>query len=67
MSHKINIAVIENYISENSMSRTAFCNKCGISMYTYKKIVNGKDFRLNALLKIARAIGVEFTDFFKGV
>ncbi len=68
MNKEVNIEPIETYMRKNLLSRTQFCKRCGISISTLNKILCGDgNYRLNALLKISRAIDVPFTDFFKVV
>lgn len=64
MSQKFNVELIENYMIENSLSRTAFCKKCGISIRTLNKIFKGERFRTTVFLKMAPVMGVRFGDFF---
>ena len=65
MLETVNLALIESYIGENFLTYAEFCKRCGISTQTFYKIrKNLSNVRLNAILKIARAINVELKDLF---
>lgn len=65
MKNKINVDMIKNYLTENKLSNTAFCKVCKISPSTLNKIISNKDnFRIIALLKIARVIKVQVHQLF---
>lgn len=64
MSDKINTEIISEYISANNITRKAFCKQCGISTATLYRIMNGKNFYLMALFKIARTIKIPIHRFF---
>ena len=64
MNNKINVDLILDYISKNNLTKKEFCRQCKISTSTLYKIINGKDFRLNALVKMARIINIELYQFF---
>ena len=61
----INKSLILNYIEEKKITISKFCDICGISKTTYYKIINGKNFVLLAIFKIARVIKVPVHNFFK--
>lgn len=54
----IKTEVIEQYLRENNLSKTKFCEICKISRSTFKKIMNNENFQLIALFKIARVLNV---------
>ena len=54
----IKTEVIENYLSENNLSKTKFCKMCKISYSTLKRIMNNENFNLIALFKIARVLNL---------
>lgn len=62
MSSKIKLSAIESYIGENFLSYTAFCEQCGISLSTYKKIRDGCKVNKIILVKIARGMNVEISE-----
>lgn len=60
MGNDINVNLIKNYLKENKMSKTKFCKLCGINFSTLNKILNNqKDFRVNALFKIAKVLNLQ--------
>ena len=65
MKNKINIEIIEKFIKENKISKTAFCKMCKISLSTLNKIMTNDDsFRIIALFKIAKVIKVQVFQMF---
>lgn len=60
-----NTQIISDYIKKNNLTQKDFCNKCNISINTYKKIITGKNFRLLSLYKIAKVINIPFHNFLK--
>lgn len=65
MNHNlINTKIIESYRKENNLSIAKFCRTCGISTSTYKRIIANKNFKLNALFKIAKIIKVPVCQIF---
>ena len=62
----INVEFLENYLKENKLSKTAFCKKCKIGTKTFEKIMSGQTtFRLVAIFRIARALGIDFRLLFQ--
>ena len=65
MKKTIKTEIIKNYILENKMSKTKFCNLCKIAPSTLNKIMaNDDNFRIIALFKIARVIKVRVHQLF---
>ncbi|MBD5632098.1 MAG: helix-turn-helix transcriptional regulator [Clostridia bacterium] len=64
-SNLINTKIIESYIRENNLTKTEFCRQCKISTSTYYRIINGKDFQLIALFKIAKTMDLKPYQFFE--
>ena len=65
MENKINIKLIEDFMHENNISKTRFCNMCKISLKLFNKIMANDDgFRIIALFKIARVIKVQVHQMF---
>ena len=65
MKSTIKIEIIENFINENKISKTAFCKMCKISPSTLKKIMNKEDnFGIIALFKIAKVIKIQVYQMF---
>ena len=55
----IKTEMIDAYMQENNLSKTAFCKMCKISTSTFKKIMaNDSNFGIIALFKIARVMGI---------
>ncbi|MBO5394465.1 MAG: hypothetical protein J6A28_00980 [Clostridia bacterium] len=61
----INYELIENFMKENSLSKTAFCKMCKISPVTFAKIM-GDEQGLTVLpvFKVAKAMGIHIKDIF---
>ena len=64
ISETLNIKLIIEYIEKNSLTRKEFCQQCKISISTFYRIINGKDFRLDALFKIAKIMNLKLYQFF---
>ena len=56
--------VIENYMKENNLSKTAFCKECKICIGSFNKIMTGQNFRLGVLFKISNATNIKLANFF---
>ena len=55
----IKTKMIEEYISDNCYSKSAFARRCKISIWILNKILNGKtNFRFTAILNIAEVMQV---------
>lgn len=57
-SKLINTRLINDYIKDNHLTKKEFCKTCKISVTTYYNIINGKDFNLLSLFRIAKTVGV---------
>lgn len=65
MGNKININLIIDFIKAKNLSKNTFCTLCKISTATLDKILAGKrNFRIIALFKIARLLGVQIYEMF---
>lgn len=65
MGNNINVNLITTYLKENKMSKTKFCKMCGINFSTLKKILNNqKNFKVNALFKIAKVLNMQVYEIF---
>lgn len=63
MKKYVKTEIIENFIKENSLSKTKFCKMCKISPSTLKKIMTeDTDFGVVALFKIARVLNVHIRE-----
>ena len=59
----INTKMIEDFITENCYSKSAFARKCKISIWVLNKILDGKtNFRFTAIMNIAEFMQVPSTD-----
>ena len=65
MKNKIKVELIENFIKDNNLSKTKFCEMCKISQSTLNKIMtNSENFRIIALFKIARVLKIQVYQMF---
>ena len=65
MKNTIRIELIENFIKENNLSKSKFCEMCKISQGTLNKIMtNSENFRIIALFKIARVLKIQVFEMF---
>ena len=65
MKNTIKNELIENFIKDNSLSKSKFCEMCKISQSTLNKIMtNSKNFRIIALFKIARVLKIQVFEMF---
>lgn len=59
----INSDKIKNYIKSNNLTPTTFCKKCGISFYSFKKIMKGScKIRIGTFLRVVKMLKVLPTD-----
>ena len=61
----IKTEVFEDYMKEHKLSKSRFCELCGISVATYNRIISRQNIRILALFKIAKVIKVEVWQMFK--
>ena len=64
MEDKLNIKIIEDYIRTNNLTIKDFCKQCNISVSTFYRIIQGKDFNLLSLFRIAKTINLPIHKFF---
>lgn len=64
MKNKFKKEIIKRYLKANKISKTKFCKLCGISRYTLEKIMNNKNYNINALFKIAKVIKTQVYQMF---
>ena len=65
MKNRIKTELIENFIKENNLSKSKFCEMCKISLSTLNKIMtNSGNFRIIALFKIARVLKIQVFEMF---
>ena len=65
MKNTIKTELIENFIKENDLSKSKFCNMCKISQSTLNKIMtNSENFRIIALFKIAKVLKIRVYQMF---
>lgn len=66
MKNEFKKEIIENYLKAKKISKTKFCKLCGISLDTLKKIMmNQRNYRTNALFKIAKVINIQVYQMFR--
>ena len=65
MKGKLNINLIFEFLNKNRLTKTEFCRQCKISPSTFYRIIKGKDFRLDALFKIAKIMNLKLHQFFE--
>ena len=66
MSNFVNTNLIIEYLKNNKLSKTKFCDICKINIKTLNKILDGYDnFNLVALLKISRVMNIDLYEIFK--
>ena len=65
MKNTIKTELIENFIKDNNLSKSKFCEMCKISQSTLNRIMtNSENFRIIALFKIARVLNNEVYKMF---
>lgn len=65
MKNTIKTELIENFIKDNNLSKSKFCEMCKISQSTLNKIItNNENFRIIALFKIARVVKIQVFEMF---
>ncbi|MCI8596421.1 MAG: helix-turn-helix transcriptional regulator [Clostridia bacterium] len=65
IDYGINVELIKQYIKENKLSVKEFCKQCKVSVSTYYKIINGKNFDLIYLYRIAKRLHLSIHEIFK--
>lgn len=61
----VNVEIIRDYMAKNRLDLKDFSAKSGVSRRVLDKILDGSaEVRLTAIIKIARAIGVNFVELF---
>lgn len=65
MKNTIKTELIENFIKDNNLSKSKFCEMCKISQSTLNKIMtNNENFRIISLFKIARFLKIQVFEMF---
>lgn len=65
MKNRIKTELIENFIKDNNLFKSKFCEMCKISQSTLNKIItNNENFRIIALFKIARVLKIQVFEMF---
>ena len=65
MKNTIKTELIENFIKDNNLSKSKFCEMCRISQSTLDKIMtSNENFRIIALFKIARVLKIQVFEMF---
>ena len=65
IKNAINVEPIREYMAKNRLNIRDFSKVCGVSQRVLDKILDGSaEVRLTAIIKIARAIGVNFVELF---
>ena len=65
MNNNVNTQIIFEHLKNNNLSKTAFCKKCNLGVKTYEKIINGEDFKIISLFKIARQLNCQIHNLFQ--
>ena len=65
MPKLIRTSLIFFYIDTHHITRKEFCEQCGISLSTFYRIINGKDFKIPALYKISKVLDVPLYTLFE--
>ena len=65
MNDKLNVNLIFDYINKHHLTKSNFCKQCKISTSAFYRIINGKDFQLIALFKIAKIMNLKLYQFFE--
>ena len=60
----MNVKLILDFIKSNKLTIREFCKSCHIGTTTFYKIINGKDFEITALFKIAKRMNMPVHLFF---
>lgn len=65
MEQLVNVTLINEYIETNRLTEKEFCKQCKISTSAFYKIMEGKDFNLISLFRIAKRMNVDLCRFFQ--
>lgn len=61
----VNVEIIREYMAKNRLDLKDFSAKSGVSRRVLGKIMNGSaEVMLSVIMKIARAIGINFVELF---
>ena len=67
MQEYVKVELIEQFIKENGLTNTQFCERCKIGYATFLKIKRGQySVRVSALFRIAKVMGVHVKEILKG-
>jgi len=55
---------ILNFMKENNLTKTEFCNQCGISMSTLNRIFKGYQADTKTLIKFVKILNIPFEELF---
>ena len=65
MKNTIKTELIENFVKDNNLSKSKFCEMCKISQSTLNKIMtSNENFRIIELFKIARVLKIQVFEMF---
>lgn len=65
MENSINTELIEKFMKDNNLSKTAFCKFCKIGITTFAKVMTGqRNMNLMCIFKIAYAMKVKPKELF---
>lgn len=65
MENGINTVLIEKFMKDKNLSKTAFCKFCKIGYKTFTKIMTGqRNMNLIGIIKIAVAMGIKPSELF---
>ncbi len=62
----IKTSLITQYMEENNLTKTQFCEQCQIGHESYDKIMKGQyNYRIKTLAKVARTLNVRLCEMFE--
>lgn len=67
MYEQLDVEKIAEFIKENGLTKKEFCKQCNISPSALYRIMNGKNFNLTSLFRIAKRMNEPIHRFFKQV
>ena len=65
MEERVNAQLILDYIKDNNLTKKEFCQRCKVNVSTFYSFINGKNFNMTNLLRMAKTMNVPLHKFFE--
>ncbi|MBO5394794.1 MAG: helix-turn-helix transcriptional regulator [Clostridia bacterium] len=66
MKDLYNVKPIEDFMTQNKLTKTEFCKRCGLDLGTLDRVLLGHvNMRVQALIKLSQYMQVSIAELFK--